>query len=247
MPLAKWRPIASFLRIVSSVVCASFASTVSLHDVLTALPTRSERISHCLIVQGAVAIWIPCIRASKWTRHNLLRSILGAAAASRNAEVTGQVAGLEHDPRTAALRLALLTGTESTARVLDVAEVERNLGGTAVVGTVAETMVLEATAGGAEAVEVVCQGVAPAGVVFGLVGDLAFDADVFECVDCGCGGGWRVAVWKELATRFEAAVRTCGDFSGVGAAWVKGIACSVQVGCRWCCSSGCEKLDSERR
>jgi hypothetical protein len=50
-------------------------------------------------------------------------------------------------------------------------------------------VVLEATAGGAETVEVLGEGFAAADVVFGLVGNLAFDADALQGVDGGRGGG----------------------------------------------------------
>jgi hypothetical protein len=56
-------------------------------------------------------------------------------------------------------------------------------------------VVLKAAAGGAETVEVLGEGFAAADVVFGLIRDLAFDADVLQGVDGGRGGGLCEAGW----------------------------------------------------
>jgi hypothetical protein len=145
---------------------------------LAALLTRRKPINHRLITQRAVRIRIPRILAAIRTRHHLLGSILRTTTPRRGAEVARQVARLKDDAWTAALWLAFLADAVGAARVLAVALGEGDLGRVAIPGAVAETVVFEAAAGGAETGgEVVAQGLAARGVVFGLVGDFAFDAD----------------------------------------------------------------------
>lgn len=171
---------------------------------------------------------------------------MAIAAPCRDTEVTRQIARLEDDPRTAALRLTLLTHSECATGVLGVAHSEGHLRSVAVVGALAETVVLEATAGGAETVEVVGKGFAAAGVVFGLVGDLAFDADGLEGVDGGSGAGLCVAIGEESAGGVEAAIGTGGYFGGGGATRVERVGCSIRIGWRRGSGSGVEECRSER-
>ena len=127
------------------------------------------------------------------------------------------------------MRQAQATGAVGAGGVLGVTEAEGDLGGAAIPGALGETVVLEAAAGRAAAVEVLLQGSAAAGVVLRLVRHFAFDADVLQRVDGGGGGGFGVAVWEERAAGRVAAVGTGGDFGGGAAARVEGIGCRV-----WC-------------
>ena len=206
-------------------------------DPLAALFTRRKPILHRVIGKRAVLIRIPRILAAIRTSHDLLRAVLGAAAARRDAEIARQVAGLKDDARTAALRLAFLADAEGARGVLGVTLRERDLGRVAVPGAFTEAVVLEAAAGGPETGEVIAEWLAAVGVIFGLVGDHAFDADGLQAVDGGCGRGLGVAVWEELAGGFVAAVGTGCDFGGSGATGVERVGCSVGVGGGWgCCS-----------
>jgi hypothetical protein len=225
-----------------SSTCSAHAQTgiissSRINSRLTAFDARRKSIIPRLIPERAVRIRIARIHTPKRTSHDFLRPILLTATPSRNAEVARQIARLEDNPWTAALRLAFLTYSERATRVLGVADVEGDLSSGAIPGAVAETVVLEPAAGRAEPVKIVLEWLAAVGVIFGLVGDLAFDTDVQQSVD-GCrGGGFGVAVWKKLAGGFEAAVWTGGDLRGSGATWVEWIGRSVGVSWRWCCSS----------
>lgn len=213
---------------------------------LAALGARRKLIIR-LIIKRAIRVRVAAIQTSPRTRHILLRSILRTTTARRNTEITRQIAWLKHDPRTAALRLALLAYAERAARVARVADVEGHLGGVAVPGAFAEPVVLEPAAGGAGFVdEVLVQGFAAAGVVFGLVRDLAFHADGLQAVDCGGGAGLRVALIEERAGAGVASVGTCGYGGGVVAARVEGVVGLVWVeGGRGCGLPG-QELIGER-
>jgi hypothetical protein len=76
---------------------------------LDTLDTIRKAIIPRLIPQRAITIRIPRIRTPPGARDILLGPILGAAAARGDAKITRQVAGLEDNPRAAALRLALVT------------------------------------------------------------------------------------------------------------------------------------------
>ena len=154
---------------------------------------------------------------------------------------------MKDDARTAALWLAFLADPVCAAGVLGVALGEGHLGGIAVPGAGAETVVFEAAAGGTETGEVVAEGLAARGGVFGLVGDLAFDADGLQTVDGGGGGGLGVAIWEELAGGFVAAVGTGADFGGGGAAGVERVGGSVGICWGRASGSGSEVSGRERR
>jgi citrate lyase beta subunit len=110
-------------------------SNVNRH--LRTFLTRSEAEIVRLVVQRAVGVGIAGIFASVRTRHIILWPILRTAAPRRDAEVARQIARLEHEPRTAALRLALLTTAEGASCVLSIADAEGSLRRGAVPGTLA--------------------------------------------------------------------------------------------------------------
>lgn len=91
-------------------------------------------------------------------------------------------------------------------------------------------MVLEATARRAVEVEILSEWGAAAGVVFGLIGELAFDADGLLAEDGGRGGVFEVAFGEDLAGGLEAAVGAFAGFIGVAAAGVEGVGGAVWVG-----------------
>jgi hypothetical protein len=203
----------------------------SLPPCLTALDARSKApIKIRLVVQRAIGIRIPRIPTPPRTGHTLLRPILLATPPGRNTKVTRQISGLEHDPRTTALRSASFADAEGAAGVLGVTEVEGHLCGIAVPRALAEPVVLEAAARGAEVVKVGLEGFAAAWVVFRLARQLAFDADGLQAEDGGRGGGFEIAGVQQLASRREAAVGAISDLFEIGAAGEEGIDGSVGVG-----------------
>ncbi len=193
-------------------------------------PGARRKQSIRLIIQRAEGIRIAAVHTPPGTGDVLLRSVLGAAAASGDAEVARQRARLEDDARTAALGFASLAYAEGAPGVARVADVEGHLGGVAVPGALAEAVVLEAAARGPGAVhEVRVQRFAAASVVFWLVRHLALDADGSQAVDGGAGGGLRVALVEEGAGAAVAPVRTRGHAGQVVAARVEGVVGQVWV------------------